>query len=180
MQRLGRDTGTPPGATHAALERSYTFNSVDETCRFAASLAPHLNAGDAILLQGGLGAGKTHFARCVIQKRLATFGLSEDVPSPTFTLVQTYWDTVVELWHCDLYRLSGADDAQELGIDEAFDAAICLVEWPDRLGDLTPPDALSLTFQMTADPGVRLVTAVSQDARWAELLDRCGFDDGHE
>jgi tRNA threonylcarbamoyladenosine biosynthesis protein TsaE len=101
-----------------------------------------LRAGDTVLLSGAIGAGKTHLVRSLIRKRLNRM---EDVPSPTFTLVQVY-DADVEIWHADLYRLSHPDEALELGLDEAFGAAICLVEWPDRLGDLAPKDAVTLVL----------------------------------
>ena len=126
-----------------------------ETGRLAARLAPMLHPGDTILLNGPLGAGKTHFARALIRTRLAAVGLAEDVPSPTFTLVQTYDDGDTEIWHCDLYRLFGPDDVAELGLEEAFDRAICLVEWPDRLGAEAPDRALTLTFAHTELPAAR-------------------------
>lgn len=108
----------------------------------SAVLAP----GDVLLLTGAIGAGKTHFARALIQHLQAAHDLAEDVPSPTFTLVQTYEAGDLEIWHADLYRLTHPDEVLELGLDDAFETALCLVEWPDRLGDLTPPDALHLAF----------------------------------
>ena len=162
------------------FQQVFRFASAEETARFAAALAPKLVPGDVLLLQGGLGAGKTHFARALIQARLAAGGFAEDVPSPTFTLIQTYFDGAVELWHADLYRLSGPDEVFELGLDEAFESVICLIEWPDRLGKLAPPGALTLTFAMTDIPGERLVTANSDNARWADVLRGCasGQPDG--
>lgn len=163
---------------HPALHRSFTFQSEDATREFARALAPLLGPGDTLLLQGGLGAGKTHFARSLIQARLAAVGLSEDVPSPTFTLVQTYSDGAVEIWHSDLYRLSGPDGVIELGLEDAFEAAICLVEWPDRLGDLAPSGALMLSFEMGAVTGVRRVTATSDNPRWAGLFANLDVSNG--
>ncbi|MBQ2262008.1 MAG: tRNA (adenosine(37)-N6)-threonylcarbamoyltransferase complex ATPase subunit type 1 TsaE [Loktanella sp.] len=113
------------------------------TTRFASAMAALLHPGDTILLQGPIGAGKSAFARGVIRARL---GWMEDVPSPTFTLVQTYEDPDGDIWHCDLYRLTHPDEVLELGLEEAFQTAICLIEWPDRLGADAPPDALTLTF----------------------------------
>ncbi|WP_431297801.1 tRNA (adenosine(37)-N6)-threonylcarbamoyltransferase complex ATPase subunit type 1 TsaE [Tabrizicola sp. BL-A-41-H6] len=113
----------------------------EDTTRLAERLAGLLRPGDAVLLEGPIGAGKTHFARAVIRARL---GQAEEVPSPTFTLVQTYGPPEAEIWHADLYRLSHPDEVWELGLDEAFATAICLVEWPDRLGSHLPPNALHL------------------------------------
>jgi tRNA threonylcarbamoyladenosine biosynthesis protein TsaE len=124
-----------------------TLCSPEATTEFARRIAPLLKAGDTLLLAGDLGSGKTHFARGLIQARLPA---PEDVPSPTFTLVQTYDVGKVEIWHADLYRLTDPQDVWELGLDAAFGAAICLIEWPDRLGHDLPPGALSLTF--AADP----------------------------
>jgi len=109
-------------------------------------LAQRLGPADVLLLEGPIGAGKTHVARALIQHRLAAAARSEDVPSPTFTLVQVYDDGAGEIWHADLYRLSHPQEVAELGLDEAFGTALCLIEWPDRLGSLTPPGALRLTL----------------------------------
>ncbi|MGV8953472.1 MAG: tRNA (adenosine(37)-N6)-threonylcarbamoyltransferase complex ATPase subunit type 1 TsaE [Cypionkella sp.] len=119
----------------------------DDTARLGAWLAQRLNAGDTVLLSGQIGAGKSHFARAFIRARL---GRNEDIPSPTFTLVQTY-EADVDIWHSDLYRLSHPDEVLELGLDDAFATAICLVEWPDRLGTLAPATALSLTLTVEGE-----------------------------
>lgn len=130
----------------------------DATNALARRIAPHLRAGHVLLLSGEIGAGKTHFARALIQARLAALGRHEDVPSPTFTLVQVYDLGDVDLWHSDLYRLTDPDDAIELGLDEAFETAICLIEWPDRLGRYRPKAALSLQFsQIPGADGRRVV-----------------------
>lgn len=119
-----------------------------ETTRLGELLARLLHAGDTVLLSGGIGAGKTHLARAFIRAKL---GRAEDVPSPTFTLVQTYEAADGEIWHADLYRLSYPSEALELGLDTAFDTAICFVEWPDRLGDLAPQNALKLALSIKGD-----------------------------
>lgn len=150
----------------AAFRTEHTFLTAEETSAFARALAPSLGAGDVILLHGDLGSGKTHFARALIQERLARAGLTEDVPSPTFTLVQVYDDGETELWHCDLYRLGGPEDVIELGLDEAFSTSVCLVEWPDRLQDLTPEGALDLTLRMTDEAGRRKAVFESADPAW--------------
>jgi tRNA threonylcarbamoyladenosine biosynthesis protein TsaE len=139
------------------------------TQALAACIAPRLRPGDTLLLDGGIGAGKTAFARALIRARLGN--PAEDVPSPTFTLVQTYPAPGGDIWHADLYRLSHPDEAQELGLTEAMETAICLIEWPDRLADLAPPDALSLSFEALADGTHRV--RLSGPAPWPTRLSPC-------
>lgn len=135
------------------------------TAAFAAQLAIVLQPGDTILLSGPIGAGKSALARALIRARLGN--PSEDVPSPTFTLVQTYAHPKGDIWHCDLYRLTHPDEAMELGLDDAFETAICLIEWPDRLGDLAPPGALHITLE-AGDAGHSLT--FSGGADWPQRL----------
>lgn len=143
------------------------LSSSEETAALAQRLAPHLTAGDVLLLEGDIGAGKTHFARSLIQSLLV---VPEDVPSPTFTLVQVYEAAGFDIWHVDLYRLTSPDDVVELGLVEAFDDALCLVEWPDRLAELAPEEALTLRLTMTDQPGVRHLTLSATSSRWTALL----------
>jgi len=103
----------------------------------AARLATRLQPNDVVALSGDLGAGKTTFARALLRG----LGWTGEVPSPTFTLVQSY-DTVPEVWHVDLYRLNAASEAAALGLWETD--AVLLIEWPERLGALLPVDALQL------------------------------------
>lgn len=112
------------------------------TDRLGAWFALHLSAGDCLLLSGQIGAGKSHLARALIRTRL---GRMEEVPSPTFTLVQTYLADV-EIWHADLYRISRVDEIRELGLEDAFSSAICIIEWPERLGRLAPSNAIHLSL----------------------------------
>ncbi|MEJ6403331.1 tRNA (adenosine(37)-N6)-threonylcarbamoyltransferase complex ATPase subunit type 1 TsaE [Yoonia sp. 2307UL14-13] len=135
-----------------------------DTQELAARIAPLLAPGDTLLLEGDIGAGKSAFARALIRARL---GRVEDVPSPTFTIVQTYEAPDGDIWHCDLYRLTHPDEALELGLDEAFETAICLIEWPDRLDDAVPDGALMLKFR--ADETAHEMTIVMDDVWDARL-----------
>ncbi|SEK82517.1 tRNA threonylcarbamoyladenosine biosynthesis protein TsaE [Roseovarius azorensis] len=141
--------------------------SPEATCALAQALAPRLGPGDVLLLSGGVGAGKTHFARCLIQALLPQ---PEDVPSPTYTLVQTYPGQGADIWHADLYRLSDPLDLIELGLTEAFCDSICLVEWPDRLADLVPQTALALHFEPGARDDERHLRLTWSDPRWHSRL----------
>lgn len=145
------------------MHRDITLESADHTSQFARALAAEAQVGDVILLEGDLGAGKTHFGRSMIQSLLQQ---PEDVPSPTFTLVQTYHAADFDIWHADLYRLSSLYEIEELGLVEAFETALCLVEWPDRLGDARPQSALTLHFQHRKAETERGMRASWTDDKW--------------
>ena len=114
------------------------------TAGLAARLAARARQGDVIGLQGELGSGKTTFARAFIR---SLGDGREEVPSPTFTLVEIYACAgKPPVWHFDLYRLTAAEEAWELGIEEAFADGISLIEWPERLGGLLPPEHLLLAL----------------------------------
>ena len=147
---------------------TYQIASQAETTRIAQMLGQQVAPGDCILLEGDVGAGKTHFARALIQSLL---DLPEDVPSPTFTLVQTYDTSRGEVWHADLYRLTTPDELVELGLIEAFETAICLIEWPDRMADALPPSALHLALRLLNDREEIRDMAISwSDPKWDAKL----------
>lgn len=148
-------------------------NSPDDTAAYARAWARVLDAGDTLLLEGDIGAGKTHFARALIEARLTD---PEDIPSPTFTLIQTYDAGGAEIWHADLYRLTGADDVVELGLTDAFATSVCLVEWPDRLGDLAPDTALTLTFGKGPQEDTRTITGHGDPAHWTAKIRQVAHD----
>ena len=129
------------------------------TARLAAAVAAVARAGDLIALDGPLGAGKTAFARGFLR----ALGVADDIPSPTFTLAQIYDTAAGPVWHCDLYRLERPGEAEALGIEEALDEAIALVEWPDRMTD--PPPAPRLDVRL----------AFAARGRRARLEDRGGW-----
>lgn len=152
----------------ALLSRSIYLADAEATTALAARIAPCLGAGDTLLLEGEIGAGKSHLARGLIQAKMAETGQIEDVPSPTFTLVQVYDIGGTEIWHADLYRLRSADEVIETGLDDAFETALCLVEWPDRLGACAPAQAMRLS--LIAEGDGRRLTASGPD-RWAQVLE---------
>ena len=125
------------------LPRHIDLPNLAATERLAAILAGLARPGDAILLEGPLGAGKSALARAFL--RAATGDPALEVPSPTFTLVQEYETRLGIVRHFDLWRLDGPGALEELGWDEARDG-IVLVEWPERLGALRPADALTVTL----------------------------------
>ena len=140
--------------------------SEDGMAALGARLAAHVEPGDIILLDGPIGAGKTHLARALIQSLLKT---PEDVPSPTFTLVQTYQSPRFDIWHADLYRLADSSELIELGLDEAIGNAVVLIEWPDRL----PPElAETASLRIAIEPrgDTRSVRFTALSPRWTATL----------
>ncbi len=151
----------------SSIKKSIQLGSPEATDRLAAMLAPLLVRGNTLLLDGPIGAGKTHFARALIQARLQR---DEPVPSPSYTLVQTYLDGDIEIWHADLFRLSDADEVAELGLDSALSGSICLIEWPDRADGLWPPTALKLSFSLGSAPGTRDIAFAGDAKIWGDRL----------
>lgn len=166
-------SGAPEGSSSDRTFAVVALGSEAETAAIAARLARATRAGDVLALWGDLGSGKTVFARGFIR---ACCGPDEEVPSPTFTLVQTYEPADAKgaaIWHFDLYRLGDPDDALELDIEDAFASAISLIEWPDRLGPLLPAHRLDLALSAGDNPHRRLLT-IGGDARWQARLREVG------
>ncbi len=138
--------------------------NAEATAALGRAVAPRLAPGDAVLLYGPLGMGKSTLARGLIR---ALAGPEEDVPSPTFTLVQFY-ETEPPVAHFDLYRLTRPEEAFEIGLDEALDVGAALIEWPERLGDdparTLGPDRLSITLE---ERGEGRHATVSGAGAWA-------------
>lgn len=124
-------------------ERMIPLKDPAATIALGRALGKALRAGDVIFLQGDLGAGKTTLARGLIE---AVAGVS-DIPSPTYNIVQIYEAAGFDVWHVDLYRLKAAEEAFELGLDEAFRSAVCLVEWPERLQGVLGAPSLEVVLQ---------------------------------
>jgi len=144
------------------------------TARLAGALARRLRPADVVALEGDLGSGKTTFARALINAlprpgELRAPMPPEEVPSPTFTLVQVYRRAVAEIWHFDLYRLERPDEAFELGLEEALAEGISLIEWPERLGALMPPRRLVVRLGFGAGE-TRRTAQILGAASWRERL----------
>ena len=147
-----------------------TLESPQDTAEIATRLGGALQPGDTVLLEGSIGSGKTHFARALIQSTLMK---PEDVPSPTYTLVQVYETRIGDIWHSDLYRLASVEEIEELGLVDAFDSSICLIEWPEKLGPLTPQSALHVRFSTDPDDqDTRHVSLTWSDPKWNAKLKR--------
>jgi tRNA threonylcarbamoyladenosine biosynthesis protein TsaE len=134
------------------------------TISLAEKLCAVAKAGDVLLLSGPLGAGKSTFARAFIRCLVGESAL--DVPSPSFTLVQSYESARAEIWHYDLWRLEGPAALEELGWDEAMNG-LTLVEWPERLGALEPAVALRIRFEIAA---AGRGCDIQGEARWLDVL----------
>jgi tRNA threonylcarbamoyladenosine biosynthesis protein TsaE len=137
------------------------------TAAFAARISMLAAPGDIIALKGDLGAGKTTFARGFIRAR----GGAEEVPSPTFTLVQVYELESAAIWHFDLYRVKSPEEGWELGIEDAFADGISLIEWPERLGPLLPRRCLEIKLLFGDGPEARRA-ALDAGEGWQPRLDK--------
>ena len=141
-----------------------TIDLPDEaaTAELARRLAPLLKVGDIVALHGDLGAGKTAFVRGLIR---ALTSPDEEVPSPTFTLVQTYAAPLGPLYHFDLYRIVSPDELTEIGWDEALADGLVLVEWPGRAGTLLPPSHIDIELAFGPLPQARRATLRVPDGK---------------
>jgi tRNA threonylcarbamoyl adenosine modification protein YjeE len=164
----------------------FELQLADETAtqRFAADIANALEPGDFVTLSGDLGAGKTTFARALIRSLASDPKIA--VPSPTFTLMQSYELPRFTLVHADLYRLSSPDELTELGLDDLSEGSVVLMEWPDRAGDRLPHDRIDIAFMLSAKHSLErrdvtvtgygaLARRVARIAALAEFLQQAGF-----
>ncbi len=149
--------------------RSLSLTGLADTAALGHRLATVLKARDVVFLIGDLGAGKTTLARQIIADLCGI----DDAPSPTYTLVQLYeTDAGLPLWHVDLYRIEAPGELDELGLEDAFDEAITLIEWPERLGDARPADRLEISIAMSG-AGVDTVrkARITGFGNWEDRLD---------
>lgn len=140
------------------------------TRELAECLARIVKPGDVLALHGDLGVGKSQFARDFI--RFLT-DQNEDVPSPTFTLLQTYESDICDICHFDLYRLETPEESFELGIEDAFHDCISIIEWPNRLGPYLPRNRLDIQLSITKGKNHRQAI-LTPHADWSERLRDAG------
>lgn len=137
------------------------------TARLGAAIAAALRAGEAVCLSGPLGAGKSTLARALVR---ALTTPDEEVPSPTFTLVQFYEGARLNVAHFDLYRLTSPDEAYEIGLDEALDDGAAVIEWPERLAGALPADRLDVEIAIEGEGRVaRLIPHGAWEGREVEF-----------
>ena len=159
------------------FSRTQRLLDVNATVRLAGALSEHVRQGDVICITGALGAGKTTFARAFINAIAQRVNCSEEeVPSPTFTLLQTYEAKETIIYHFDLYRIEKPNDAIELGIEEAFADGLTLIEWGERLGSLLPTNRLDVNLFPGKSTNARQVK-LRGHGDWKIRLDE-GFNQG--
>lgn len=162
---MGETTPMPPPVSPPSFDAQPSRRVPDAQALEAlgARIADLVRPGEAVCLWGPLGAGKSTLARGLVR---ALTSPEEEVPSPTFTLVQAYEGRLAAA-HFDLYRLKSPDEAHELGLDEALDVGVAVIEWPQRLEGALPPDRLDVEIAIPEDGDGRLVRVRGQGA-WAD------------
>ncbi len=134
--------------------KEFIIRSAEEMKVFAGDIASRAEPGDVYCLAGNLGAGKTTFAQGFISSLQDT---KEPVTSPTFNLVQIYKTARFPVYHCDFYRLKSENEFMNLGLEDAFDSAVTLIEWPEMIGGFLPEGSKYIKIEMLQD-GTRKVT----------------------
>ena len=146
-----------------SFKTTHHCRSESDLTNLGEKLTPLLRLGDIVLLSGGLGAGKTTLARGIVRALCGDI----DVPSPTYTLVQTYECSGFDIWHFDLYRLQHENEIWELGIEDAFENGVCLLEWPQRISGLLTGNELEILIEIGET--TRTVT-ISGTEHWGDRL----------
>lgn len=133
----------------------FVSNSEIDTLYFAKDFAKNLNIGDTIVLCGELGSGKTKFTEGI----LTHFNLQDEISSPTFTIVNEYTSSNINIYHFDVYRLSSSDEFYAIGGEEYFSKGICIIEWGEIIEDALPEKYIKITFDKdTEDINKRILT----------------------
>ncbi len=151
----------------AGKDTSVTLDDEAATLALGTSIAGVLGAGDAVLLSGPLGAGKTVLARAILQ----ALGVADRVPSPTFTLVQSYETPNLTVRHIDLYRIERANELVELGLEDALEEGAIIVEWPENAFGQLPDSALKVELcPLSTEARTAHLTG---GERWSDFLETC-------
>ena len=144
--------------------------NVEQALILAGLFANVLRSGETLLLWGDIGSGKTFFARGLIQKMMRDQGiLLEEVPSPTFTIVQAYDSLLPPVWHLDLFRMANSEEIFELGLEEALETCICLIEWPNQMGSNVPKRNISIKFDVEKDYDYRKISIEFNGSDWEHI-----------
>lgn len=146
------------------------LKNADATQKLGAALANRARAGDVFLLEGNLGSGKTTLAQGFIH---SIIGPEAEVSSPTFNLVHQYDGNLCPIWHFDLYRIEKKQDLPELGLEDALQSGICLIEWPEIAAPLLPKDALHVKLAPEAEGRTAIITP---QGAWIKRLDNAWFE----
>ena len=148
------------------LKQQIYLKNQEEMKNFASKLAKVAKSGDIITLSGDLGVGKTSFSQFFIRSLT-----DEDieVTSPTFNLLHVYSLKILQIWHFDLYRLKNKQEIYELGIEDAFDNGVSLIEWPEIIKDSLPKNRLDLDLSFSKVDDARIINWKGS-IKWAELL----------
>ena len=153
---------------------TFEIDTEDDLKKVFLPLAEVLHAGDILTLTGALGAGKSAFARHLIRHINSDIG---EVPSPTFTILQSYDTPEFPVWHFDLYRLKAPEEALELDLEEAFSSALSLIEWSDRLGPYLPPSHLDIQLEIICSKeGTQRRITLIPSGDWVERLQSLKHD----
>ncbi len=144
------------------------LNNESDSRRLAEAIAANLTGVEVITLSGGLGAGKTTFARALINSMSKK---KQDVISPTFNIVQIYDTDIAKVWHYDLYRIKSLSEIAELGLEEAAGNGVVIVEWPEMAGNMMPAANIHIKFDYSAFDGGR-TAEINCDKKWDALLNK--------
>ena len=157
--------------------KNYIFKSKSEndTKEFAKKFASKLKIGDAIVLSGDLGSGKTKFT----EGFLSYFGLEDDISSPTFTIVNEYNQNNINIYHFDVYRLEDSSEFYAIGGEEYFEKGICIIEWGELIEDALPNEYIKIDFSRNLhDENLRFLNIQSIGNKYDNLVNSCNlFDD---
>ena len=144
----------------------FICNTEEDTVRLGQKLSSIAKKGDVFALYGTLGMGKSVFSRAFVKSLTS----ANEVPSPTFTLVQTYEAETFDIYHYDLYRLKSAEEIWELNIEEAFVSAVCLIEWPEKMGAYLPRDCFKVKISALSSDARRFEIEVTSQEKQERLL----------